>query len=156
MPTERRDIIEPSEDQVFAICWAVYEACAFRIAHKRAVINPFGSCKKLWRPDRSPNAAAYVVDFQNCGKRALTGDRYKLFRLYHCQGMRTALVMATLKVQRATFEYWMKQVREAVGQELVLAGVYPIDRYFAEFSGNPESAQPLENKKDLTSLAESA
>ena len=55
----------------FDVCHDVYRAAREALDGSVATLNPEGSAKYQWRPDRMPRLAEFVCDFARAGERAL-------------------------------------------------------------------------------------
>lgn len=87
----------------------------------------------LWRPEPS-RAVEYVADFEKAAARALRAPewkgRRKVFRIYFWRGIDYRRAAMLVGVSNGTFDYWIKDVKKAVGQECMRVGLYPPARYF--------------------------
>jgi hypothetical protein len=91
------------------------------------------SARFLWRPDRA-RAADYVADFERIGRRTLARPtwkgRLKLFDLYFVRCLEYPRALALSGVCEKTFDWWVVEIKNAVGHELARAGLYPPAKYF--------------------------
>src|SRR5271154_1029434 len=87
----------------------------------------------LWRPDRA-RACEYVADFERIGRHALRRaewkGRLKLFEIYYLHSVEYRSAISLVGVAEGTFDYWMAEVKRAVGREMSRTGLFPPSRYF--------------------------
>ncbi len=86
-----------------------------------------------WRPERA-RAEEYIADFEMIAERALRRPewkgRLKLFRIYFLQGIEYRRAITLVGVSAGTFDYWVSEVKKALGREFDRAGLFPPGRYF--------------------------
>ncbi len=129
-------IREARAREVFDACWARYRAArrvtlpTSMLSAKRQMTEPAGF---QWRP-RKARAAEYVADFELCGRRALDRPHWeghrKLFETYYLQMVPYRKAVRRLGVGAGTFNLWLGQIKNRVGEELKRCGLYPPWRYF--------------------------
>jgi hypothetical protein len=87
----------------------------------------------LWRPDRA-RACEYIADFERIGRHALRRPewkgRLKVFNIYFVRGADYRRAIRLVGVAEATFDYWYREVKRAIGAEFSRTGLYPPSRYF--------------------------
>ncbi|MGH9747464.1 MAG: hypothetical protein ACRD59_15320 [Candidatus Acidiferrales bacterium] len=86
-----------------------------------------------WRPARA-RASEYVADYERIGREALCRPewkgRLKLFEIYYIHSVEYRRAISLVGVAEGTFDYWMAEVKRAVGRELSRTGLFPPSRYF--------------------------
>ena len=86
-----------------------------------------------WRPVRS-RASEYIADFERIGRRTLQRPewkgRLKLFEIYFLHSMEYRRAIPLVGVAEGTFDYWLQEVKRAVGSEFSRSGLFPPWRYF--------------------------
>jgi hypothetical protein len=86
-----------------------------------------------WRPDRV-RASEYVTDFERIGRRALRRQewkgRLKLFEIYFLHSVEYRRAISLVGVAEGTFDYWMAEVKRALGREYAHTGLFPPSVYF--------------------------
>jgi hypothetical protein len=86
-----------------------------------------------WRPDRV-RASEYVTDFERIGRRALRRQewkgRLKLFEIYFLHSVEYRQAISLVGVAEGTFDYWMAEVKRALGREYARTGLFPPSVYF--------------------------
>jgi hypothetical protein len=86
-----------------------------------------------WRPVRS-RACEFVADFERIGKQALRRPqwkgRLKLFEIYFLHAMEYRDAIKLVGVAEGTFDYWLQEVKRAVGRELSRCNLFPPSKYF--------------------------
>jgi hypothetical protein len=123
--------------EIFEICHARY--CGLRewlgeaTGQVRALSLDAPSSGYQWKPARA-RASEYVVDFERIGRQALRRPewkgRLKLFEIYFLQGVEYRRAITLVGVAPGTFDYWMGEVKKAVGRECSRTGLFPPSRYF--------------------------
>jgi DNA-directed RNA polymerase specialized sigma24 family protein len=92
-------------------------------------------------PASTVRDADYVADFEHAGARALGRPTWKkrleLFHVYYCRGKDYRDASRALGVSLGTFDYWMHEVRRAVGRECLRVALWPPHRYFHLEKGRP-------------------
>ena len=124
---------------MFEICLERYrklrEWLADTTGKVRAVDLDVPSAGYQWRPARA-RACEYVADFERIGRRTLRRPEWKgrkrLFEIYFLRGEEYRRAIALTGVAEGTFDYWMQEVKRAVGRELARTGLFPPSRYFRE------------------------
>jgi len=119
---------------VFDVCLARYRGLRGWLGGKLAVVDlQRPSAGYIWRPERS-RAAEYVADFEAAARRALRREewkgRRKVFRVYFQRDLPYKRAIALSGVSEGTFDYWVKQIKQAVGKECCRCGLFPPSRYF--------------------------
>lgn len=88
-----------------------------------------------WRPDRV-RASEYVTDFERIGRRALRRQewkgRLKLFEIYFLHSVEYRRAISLVGVAEGTFDYWMTEVKRALGREYARTGLFPPSLYFVQ------------------------
>ncbi|MFZ0410287.1 MAG: hypothetical protein WBS18_06360 [Candidatus Acidiferrales bacterium] len=99
----------------------------------RAIGLDMPSSGYQWRPSRG-RASEYVADFERIGRQALRRQewkgRRKLFDIYYLHGMDYRKAITLVGVAEGTFDYWMQEIKRAVGAELLRTGLFPPAEYF--------------------------
>lgn len=119
---------------VFDVCLAQFKRLRAATGGSIAAVD-LGKPSKgyLWRPEPS-RAVEYVADFEKAAARALRSPewkgRRKVFWLYFSRGIEYRRAAILVGVSNGTFDYWIKDVKKAVGRECVRVGLYPPARYF--------------------------
>ena len=122
---------------VFEICHARYRGLQEWLAESagevRAVDLATPAQGYQWRPERG-RAAEYVADFERIGRRALRRPewrgRLKLFEIYFLHSLEYRRAIALVGVAAGTFDYWMAEVKRALGREFRRTGLFPPHLYF--------------------------
>ena len=89
-------------------------------------------------PTRTGNRPAeFVSDFSKAGMSVLGRHqawtpRLQLFELYYVRNIAYKQVMAELQVKPGTMDWWIQEIKKAVGPELERRGLWPLRRYFSE------------------------
>jgi len=123
--------------EIFEICHARYcglrEWLADSTGQVRALVLDTPSGGYQWRPARG-RASEYVADFERIGRQALRRPewkgRLKLFEIYYLQGVEYRPAISLVGVAPGTFDYWMGEVKKAVGRECSRTRLFPPSRYF--------------------------
>lgn len=88
-----------------------------------------------WRPGRV-RASEYVADFERIGRRALRRHewkgRLKLFEIYFLHSVEYRRAISLVGVAEGTFDYWMTEVKRALGSEYARTGLFPPSLYFVQ------------------------
>jgi len=99
-----------------------------------------------WRPDRV-RASEYVADFERIGRRALRRPewkgRLKLFEIYFLHSIEYRRAISIVGVAEGTFDYWMSEVKRALGREYARTGLFPPSVYFLQ---RRNGSAPLQGK----------
>ena len=99
----------------------------------RAVNLDSPSSGYQWRPVPS-RACEFVADFERIGKQALRRPqwkgRLKLFEIYFLHAMEYREAIKLVGVAEGTFDYWLQEVKRAVGRELSRCNLFPPSKYF--------------------------
>jgi hypothetical protein len=119
---------------VFDVCLAQFRRLRAATGRGIAAVNlEKPSNGYVWRPEPS-RAVEYVADFEKAVARALRAPdwkgRRKVFRIYFSRGIGYQRAAMLVGVSNGTFDYWIKDVKKAVGRECVRVGLYPPARYF--------------------------
>ena len=80
--------------------------------------------------DRSARASEYERFGRQALKRPAWKGRLKLFEIYFLQAVEYRQAIALVGVAPGTFDYWMAEVKRAVGRECSRTGLFPPARYF--------------------------
>src|ERR1700683_1875761 len=123
--------------EMFNACHARYrglhEWLDNSLGEVRALDLDSPSCGYQWRPARS-RACEYVADFERIGKQALRRPqrkgRLKLFEIYFLHAMEYREAIKLVGVAEGTFDYWLQEVKRAVGRELSRCQLFPPSKYF--------------------------
>jgi len=123
--------------EIFEVCHARY--CGLRdwlgeaIGQVRAMSIDGPSPGYHWKPSRA-RASEYVADFERLGRQTLRRPewkgRLKVFEVYYLEGVEYRRAIALVGVAPGTFDYWMSEVKKAVGRECLRAGLFPPGKYF--------------------------
>jgi hypothetical protein len=127
--------MKPAE--IFDVCHARYRTVKDRISDRQCGIHTVNvetpSSGYQWRPERV-RACEFAADFEHIGRRALRRPRWegrlKVFETYFLQFVEYRLAIVKVGVAEGTFDYWIREVKRAVGQECVRSGLFPPSRYF--------------------------
>ncbi len=80
------------------------------------------------RPARG-RACEYIADFERIGRDALRRPqwkgRLKLFEIYYLHAMEYENAIKLVAVADGIFDYWMAEVKRAVGREFSRCGLFP-------------------------------
>lgn len=84
--------------------------------------------------ERGPSVTGsdYVADFMLAGQCVLQArwpNRWKVFRLYYCDGAKSKDVCRELGIRKGTFDHWGFCIRIEVGKELQKRDMWPPSRY---------------------------
>ena len=75
-----------------------------------------------------------MADFERIGKQALRRPRWKgrlkLFEIYFLHAMEYRDAIKLVGVAEGTFDYWLQEVKRAVGRELSRCHLFPPSKYF--------------------------
>jgi hypothetical protein len=86
-----------------------------------------------WRPAQA-RAAEFVADYERIGRAALRRPewkgRLKLFEIYFLHSIDYRRAISLVGVAEGTFDYWLGEVKRAVGREFACTGLFPPWRYF--------------------------
>jgi len=130
--------LEVSPEKVFDNCHTRFLECKAILEAKIGVIDPAGSCRSLWRPDRSARLAEYAADFAIVGRKALRktfGDDCVEARLFHHRFVDDFTVReakAALNLGNASYRQHENTIRRVVGAALLAEGLWPVGSYFTE------------------------
>jgi hypothetical protein len=75
-----------------------------------------------WRPVQA-RAAEFVADYERKG-------RLKLFEIYFVHSVEYKRAISLVGVAESTFDYWLGEVKRALGREFARTGLFPPWRYF--------------------------
>jgi hypothetical protein len=99
----------------------------------RAVNLESPSSGYQWCPARS-RACEFVADFERIGKQALKHaqwkGRLKLFEIYFLHSLEYREAIKLVGVAEGTSDYWLQEVKRAVGRELSRCNLFPPSKYF--------------------------
>ena len=123
--------------EIFEVCHARYRGLRDWLADStgsvRALDLDTPSSGFQWRPERA-RASEYVADFERIGRRALRRPewkgRLKLFEIYFLSGVEYRRAISLVGVAAGTFDYWLGEVKRALGREYARTGLFPPSRYF--------------------------
>lgn len=123
--------------EVFDACHGRYRSLREWLEESAGQIRAVDPAKPLdgyhWRPPRG-RAAEYVADFERIGRESLRRPewkgRRKLFEIYFLHSVEYRQAIGLVGVAEGTFDYWMREVKRAVGRELSRKGLFPPARYF--------------------------
>jgi hypothetical protein len=123
--------------EIFDDCHGRYrglrEWLADSASQVRALALDMPSSGYQWRPERS-RAVEYIADFERIGRRALGRPewkgRLKLFEIYFLHSIEYRRAIRLVGVAEGTFDYWMAEVKRAVGREFSRTGLFPPSHYF--------------------------
>jgi hypothetical protein len=86
-----------------------------------------------WRPVQA-RAAEFVADYERIGRKALRRPewkgRLKLFEIYFLHSVEYKRAISLVGVAEGTFDYWLNEVKRALGREFARTGLFPPWRYF--------------------------
>jgi len=86
-----------------------------------------------WRPVQA-RAAESVADYERIGRKALRRPewkgRLKLFEIYFVHSVEYKRAISLVGVAESTFDYWLGEVKRALGREFARTGLFPPWRYF--------------------------
>ena len=98
----------------------------------RALTLGMSSSGYQWRPEHA-RASEYVADYEHIGRQALGrlawSGRLKLFEIYFLQAVEYRRAIALVGVAPGTFDFWIGEVKRAVGRECSRTGIFPPARY---------------------------
>ena len=123
--------------EIFEVCHARYRGLRDWLAEStgsvRALDLDTPSSGYQWRPERA-RASEYVADFERIGRLALRRPewkgRLKLFEIYFLNGVEYRRAISLVGVAVGTFDYWLGEVKRALGREYARTGLFPPSRYF--------------------------
>ena len=123
--------------EIFEVCHARYRGLRDWLADStgsvRALDLDTPSSGYQWRPERA-RASEYVADFERIGRLALRRPewkgRLKLFEIYFLNGVEYRRAISLVGVAVGTFDYWLSEVKRALGREYARTGLFPPSRYF--------------------------
>ena len=123
--------------EIFEVCHARYRGLRDWLADStgsvRALDLDTPSSGYQWRPERA-RASEYVADFERIGRHALRRPewkgRLKLFEIYFLNGVEYRRAISLVGVAVGTFDYWLGEVKRALGREYARTGLFPPSRYF--------------------------
>jgi len=123
--------------EIFEVCHARYRGLRDWLAEStgsvRALDLDTPSSGYQWRPERA-RASEYVADFERIGRHALRRPewkgRLKLFEIYFLNGVEYRRAISLVGVAVGTFDYWLGEVKRALGREYARTGLFPPSRYF--------------------------
>jgi len=123
--------------EIFEVCHARYRGLRDWLADStgsvRALDLDTPSSGYQWRPERA-RASEYVADFERIGRLALRRPewkgRLKLFEIYFLNGVEYRRAISLVGVAVGTFDYWLGEVKRALGREYARTGLFPPSRYF--------------------------
>jgi len=123
--------------EIFDVCQGRYRSLQEWLDEStgkvRAVNLESPSSGYQWRPARS-RACEFVADFERIGKQALRRPqwkgRLKLFEIYFLHAMEYREAIKLVGVAEGTFDYWLQEVKRAVGRELSRCHLFPPSKYF--------------------------
>ncbi|HXZ11340.1 MAG TPA: hypothetical protein VEG64_03020 [Candidatus Sulfotelmatobacter sp.] len=123
--------------EIFEVCHARYRGLRDWLADAtgsvRALDLDTPSSGYQWRPERA-RASEYVADFERIGRHALRRPewrgRLKLFEIYFLNGVEYRRAISLVGVAAGTFDYWLGEVKRALGREYARTGLFPPSRYF--------------------------
>ena len=122
---------------VFDICHGRYRGLVEWLADStgsvRALTLAKSSSGYQWRPARA-RASEYVADYERIGRQALRrlawSGRLKPFEIYFLQAVEYRRAIALVGVAPGTSDFWIGEVKRAVGRECSRTGLFPPARYF--------------------------
>jgi hypothetical protein len=124
-------------NEVFDICQRRYRSLQEWLGESTGQIraldmeSPYSGYQ--WRPARA-RASEYVADYERIGREALRRPewkgRLKLFEIYYIHSVEYRRAISLVGVAEGTFDYWMAEVKRAVGRELSRTGMFPPSHYF--------------------------
>ena len=124
-------------NEIFDICQRRYRSLQEWLAESAGQIraldmeSPYSGYQ--WRPARA-RASEYVADYERIGREALRRPewkgRLKLFEIYYIHSVEYRRAISLVGVAEGTFDYWMAEVKRAVGRELSRTGMFPPSHYF--------------------------
>ena len=124
-------------NEVFDICQRRYRSLQEWLAESTGQVraldmeSPYSGYQ--WRPARA-RASEYVADYERIGREALRRPewkgRLKLFEIYYIHSVEYRRAISLVGVAEGTFDYWMAEVKRAVGHELSRTGMFPPSHYF--------------------------
>ena len=86
-----------------------------------------------WRPVQA-RAAEFVADYERIGRKALRRPewkgRLKLFEIYFLHSVEYKRAISLVGVAEGTCDYWLNEVKRALGREFARTGLFPPWRYF--------------------------
>ena len=123
--------------EIFDVCHGRYRSLSEWLAESRGSVRSLDlekpSTGYQWRPDRA-RAGEYIADFQRIGRHALRRPewkgRLKLFEIYFLHAMEYREAIKLVGVAEGTFDYWLQEVKRAVGRELSRCNLFPPSKYF--------------------------
>ena len=123
--------------EIFDVCQGRYRSLQDWLAEStgqvRALDMESPSSGYQWRPVRA-RASEYMADYERIGRGALRRpqwkERLKLFEIYYLHSVEYRRAISLVGVAEGTFDYWMAEVKRAVGGELSRTGLFPPSRYF--------------------------
>lgn len=124
-------------NEVFDVCHGRYRGLQEWLAEStgqiRALDPETTPSGYHWRPVRA-RASEYVADYERIGRAALRRPewkgRLKLFEIYYLHSVEYRRAISLVGVAEGTFDYWMSQIKKAVGSEFSRTGLFPPWRYF--------------------------
>jgi hypothetical protein len=124
-------------NEIFDVCQRRYRSLQEWLAESTGQIraldmeSPYSGYS--WRPPRA-RAVEYVADYERIGREALRRPewkgRLKLFEIFYIHSVEYRRAISLVGVAEGTFDYWMAEVKRAVGRELSRTGMFPPSRYF--------------------------
>ncbi|HEX4002283.1 MAG TPA: hypothetical protein VHX36_06515 [Candidatus Acidoferrales bacterium] len=123
--------------EVFDTCYTRYRGLRQWVKASSSTVGAINldlpSSGYRWRPGRA-RACEYIADFERIGTRALGRPewkgRLKLFHTYFVRGTDYRQAVRLVGVAEGTFDYWLGEVKRAVGREFSRTGLFPPGRYF--------------------------
>jgi hypothetical protein len=123
--------------EVFDTCHARYRSLREWLTDSNGQVRALDletpSSGYQWRPVRA-RASEYIADFERIGRRALQRPewkgRLKLFEIYFLHSIEYRRAIPLVGVAEGTFDYWLQEVKRAVGSEFSRTGLFPPWRYF--------------------------
>ncbi|MGH9682226.1 MAG: hypothetical protein ACRD4S_01240 [Candidatus Acidiferrales bacterium] len=123
--------------EIFDACYGRYRGLCEWLEETtgqiRAIDLDLPSSGYQWRPSRG-RASEYVADFERIGRQALRRPewkgRLKLFEIYFLHSIEYRRAIGLVGVAEGTFDYWMREVKRAIGRELGRTQLFPPARYF--------------------------
>lgn len=123
--------------EIFDVCQGRYRSLQEWLAESTGQVQALDmespSSGYQWRPVRA-RASEYMADYERIGRGALRRPqwkgRLKLFEIYYLHSVEYRRAISLVGVAEGTFDYWMAEVKRAVGGELSRTGLFPPSRYF--------------------------
>lgn len=99
----------------------------------------------VWRPGRGPRAGEYLADFSLCCRRGLSlpelASRRVLCNLYYLGLTPYERTRHFLGLREDTWVSWTEEIRDRVGKQILIAGLFPVRNYFGERTRPRRNAQ---------------